>query len=417
MSYRHRYLTLKVDRRSMWHLIVIVAIFCLLCPSINYFFATSIGGYAICALYLLAALSILAAKSNSNIIKNRSILWFAVFVIIYFMIALISSSSVLIYGIIFFAAIGLLSFFSIGDTTNERLINVIYHVSYLSLLIAAVVSLPILFERPGASRILGSIEFEIYGRSDLVRRGLAGFGTIYSMTMFVPVLFYRFHCNKGNKVRFLLAATIAVMSIVVFLSGYTTALLILVVSVFVYLLYKIKTPYKRVLLIILFILLVLGLREYLSLLLGILADNIGSQAVARHLKELSLLFGRSSTINAFDIDRFELMNKSIKAFAKSPLIGTYILGNAEAVGGHSTFFDILGGFGLIGFIPYFAMLSTYYHYIYNRLSTNSAQRMWIVSSILFGILQIVNPVISNYEIVFTYMCVVPCVLFYSEWGK
>ena len=74
--------------------------------------------------------------------------------------------------------------------------------------------------------------------------------------------------------------------------------------------------------------------------------------------------------------------------------------------GHSTYLDLLGGYGIVGFIPYVGFVIAWQKRMFDSLKTKIAMNTWIITSCIYHLFQIVNPIFANYLIIFVYMTVV-----------
>lgn len=253
---------------------------------------------------------------------------------------------------------------------------------------------------PNASRILAadSTAYAVY-----YKYNIGGFNFVYSLVITHPMIICLF--KKKKKLLISLAYS-CLIGACIFLSNYTTASLLFILSCIAYFL-----PYsnraavgkKRIRWIIVFLLVAVWFLP--SLLRYISTFDIFSESATKIQDIANLLQGQGT--NAVDTTfrraKYEL---SIDAFLKYPITGGYIL-ERLTLGGHSFWLDYLGQFGVIGtsFILglYWCIFKSYF-----RLSNKSSTLFFsLVSLLLSFILSILNPGLWIFEIAF----VVPVFLY------
>lgn len=380
------------------------------CAIANYTFSSFFGGYILFGIYMFSfvCLLIFNRRQKNNNFDMKALLAFLSFGLVYFFAIVSSRNTEAIFGIMFFSIAVLYAFGVLYNATNFKMMKYISKIFLISITITVVLSVKVLIGQPGASRILASQNFDVYGRGALLKQGLAGFGITYSLIFLIPVFIYWL---KYIKKKTFLILLLVLLSLNIILSGYTTAFLLTVLAICLYLFTKLN-GYAKFFVVIFSFFLVVFQSYFLPDFFYYIADLFGSEKMSEHLVEIAdILAGKSSI---FDLGRVDLLEQSWEAFLSNPIFGVISSGEISEVGGHSTFFDILGTIGLVGIVPYCMFLRFFHNQVKKQIKNPMAKKIWTIESVIFFALQILNPILSNYEIVYSYMCIVPAILFYIE---
>ena len=179
------------------------------------------------------------------------------------------------------------------------------------------------------------------------KHGVGSFGFFCFTSVFSPmVLLYALE-KKENKLLFIVS--FIVMEIGVFSAGYTLALLISVVGIFLVVFFRMKNLYSRLIVIFIAILLFLFWNDILNILYLILKRlSIGTM----YENKVNDIFGfllEGDSVGSFAA-RQERYVYSLTSIFKYPIFGSYIINDTRAVGYHSSILDTFAAYGwLIGF--------------------------------------------------------------------
>lgn len=374
---------------------------------LNYYFVRAISGTVLCVVYYACLFMTYYCYGDFRIVASHDMAFLMIFLFIYGVISLASGEYVLIYNYVFLLPIVLLSRKSI-DIDEKHFRHFFIAITLFSFFITMVLTLKTLVQYPGASRVLASNSFAQYGLEKYRRMGTGGFDFIYSTVIILPVNFVAIlKLQKGFRMMAVIFFAVAVMAIL--FSGYTTAILLLVLIPILFL----CTANKRNIFIVVVMipLAIWAFREYrvdIADQTYELAGKFGSKAVEGHLIELADILAQKSSVD--DLERVNIYYKSVTAFFTSPLFGTYAIAGTSLVSGHSTLLDILGGGGLLCFVPYIAFLSAFYLHVKKMLHDRWTIAGWNITTVLYVLLQCVNPIFANYLIMFTYMAIAVVIL-------
>lgn len=261
---------------------------------------------------------------------------------------------------------------------NEIVKANIIKMIFIALIIDAIITLRSLGIDPNISRIMatGREELNIYGL-----KGVSGYSIIYSIVIIFPLLIYSLGELK-YKYRIVMGIFTILMLVFLYFAAYTTALIAIIIGLLVYLFLITSKVFKIFILPLLFTLGALLINPYyIYSILKTLSVIINIQAVSVRFSQLADFIFYGDTTGA-GINRLLFYKKSIDAFLKYPLTGITIFDPNYDLSGHSAFLDILGGTGLIGFIPY--ILFIWYSYkisirnVENKNCINAISTCYIV---------------------------------------
>ncbi len=405
---RNKYIKQKNNEIELYCSILLIPL--IFCSIANYKFTSWFGGYILFGVYAFSFMCLLVFNRRQKDVEFeiKAVLAFLCFAFIYLLINLFSYNTDGLFGLAFFLIAVLYAFGVIYNSQNFKMLKYIIVISLISVLISVIFSVIVLIEQPGASRIMASNSFDIYGKGELAARGLAGFGVTYSLIFFIPVIFHYLK-NFRKKANTLLTIVVSLIIVNIVLSGYTIALILCVLAIIMYLFLQMKSN-SKFLCIMALIILMLFQSLFLPDFLYYISELFGSEQMADHIVEIAdILAGKASL---FDLGRVELLKQSWEVFLSNPIYGGQI--NELVTGGHSTFFDVLGATGLMGIIPYCWFLYFFHKQVKKLIQNPVTKKIWTLETILFFSLQTLNPILSNYEIVYAYMGVVPASLFYID---
>ena len=226
------------------------------CTVANYTFASLFGGYILFCVYAFSFICLLIFNRRQKKIAfdMTALLTFLCFEFIYFFAIIFSHNTEAMFGIMFFSIAVLYAFGVVYNSTNFKMMKYISIIFLISIAITVVLSVKVLIGNPGASRVLASQGFDRYGRSELLAQGLGGFGITYSLLFIIPILIYWLKYVKKKAIVIILLSLILLN---IALSGYTTAFLLCILSICLYLFSKLKGHIK-VFAVVIFLLLIIA---------------------------------------------------------------------------------------------------------------------------------------------------------------
>lgn len=256
---------------------------------------------------------------------------------------------------------------------------------------------------PEASRILATAsDNDMSLRSDISKLNIGGFTFIYTLVLWIPLLLGAL--KFWRKWFVVLFSVVASFYLAIYVSEYTTALLLAVLPLLL-LFSKKGLDYKSTrIYALLFIGIVIIVVPLLPSVIQFFDSSIDSHLISARLSEVSDYVSNpqyaSSDSQSDLIARQNLYLRSFSSFLQSPLWGSL---SYSKLGSHSTFFDILGFLGLIGGALYYFLWKNIYVNILKPYKYKPFFGYFYFAFICSIILSIINPFFP----VFFYSFIVP----------
>lgn len=207
----------------------------------------------------------------------------------------------------------------------------------------------------GASRLLATLDNSDPTRQLYASQNIGGFVFIYELVLIVPLIIYMIKKKRMNRA--LGWGLIILLGMTIMSSEYTTALLMYVFSLTLFLIPKI-TKRKIIILVVILVILFIINSLYFADLFEYLGETVQSETLAQRFGELAeLLREGESSADGNATNRMDLYKKSINAFFESGMMGVW---NDGGIGGHSFMFDTMGRYGLIGVFAIIVMYRMIY---------------------------------------------------------
>lgn len=352
----------------------------------NYYFTnifTGIGFYLILFLSFFLISFKLIGVSSSKYHRNMFIAF-----VTWIMIYVISNqffANFMIYRVflgikINFITLGSFQIFSIflvylylENLGKEKNKNQIVKIIIASFIVNAIITLIALQIDPNISKIMATGNLEL-NTNDL--KGVSGYGTIYSIVIALPLLVV----NLTQKKHFVFNLSIISLFIyLVYRSSFFIALFTMVIGLVFLLFLNTSRLFKLFLIpILIFVGIFMFNPIFLYDIFIDIADKIEIYELSARFKQVADFIKYNDDTGAALL-RLSLYRKSIDAFLMYPITGIYLLTPDYTLSGHSAILDILGGSGLIGFVPFIMFLyyslrislsKTNYKYMKNAILTS-----------------------------------------------
>ena len=177
---------------------------------------------------------------------------------------------------------------------------------------------------------------------------------IYSLTILSPLVLYLFKDQPKYRL-FSVIVSVAFLAVIV-KTGFTTALLIYLISLAVLVLphsFSMKDILKTGLL---FLLIILVMAPVVAEVLGFISDSVGSEDVKDRITSLNIFLNHRTVEQGSDFEsRLSLWQQSIEIF-----INSFPFGSLDKYGGHSLIFDNMARYGIIGIMCMIAVFRRTY---------------------------------------------------------
>ncbi len=279
-------------------------------------------------------------------------------------------------------------------------------VSLFCILIGSLNSIFKLLQYPMASRILatGSMESKEYAQM-----GIGGYSYVYASVMIMVSVIYLLKTKKSVSIRYktFLLILYIVNFIFIIKASYTIAIIFAIFLSAISLI-SFKNLKWLMLIGVISSVLIIIFRAQVGYFLIIIANNL-PQGLASYGKILDFAQGlTSNNFGSETINRLDLYMKSVNCFFNSPLFGRIWSNNTEyAIGNHSTWFDLLGAFGLIGSLPIFIFIILKFKNMIKLWNHNDYGNYIVIILLYVSIFGFINPIISAYEFGFILFLLVP----------
>ena len=251
---------------------------------------------------------------------------------------------------------------------------------------------------PGASRLMATLKATDTQFIRLASLNIGSFSFIYELVLVAPLLIYFAKTKRIHP----LASVIAfvALTLIILKTEYTTALMIFLISMVLFLMKKL-TAKKIVVLLVVALLILFVFAGIIAEFLDWFADIVPSDTLGARFKYISAtLRGEELGDTTTSGDRLAIYEKSLNIIAKTNLMGNW---SKEGISGHSLIFDTIAQYGLVGILIIMTMYSAVYRLaLYpNRKKDYYPYLLWIFFVAI--LLAVLNPKTN----LFIFICVVP----------
>lgn len=254
----------------------------------------------------------------------------------------------------------------------------------------------------GCISIYSAVRMDPYAIRYASERGFSNvvdFNQLYGLTLYA-VSMSLFLIAYGLKKHISVLIATIVMSLCVYFSLFSTAILLLLMGIVIGVLVNSYRKEKRNIIylcffVLIFILVIMLFSNQISEFIYNLTDGLNWIVRDRIRSVVDSFLGTDHGINYSYDRRNELAGYSINSFLQNPLFGVgYDTYGYGVIGCHQEWQDMLGVFGLIGtsivLLVFFHMIK----FIWNATENSVDRTAFIVSLILFFALGFVNPCLS-----------------------
>ncbi len=240
-----------------------------------------------------------------------------------------------------------LFYFGYKDTDRFRMIA---RFAITCFLVVAAITVIRLIQDPRAAR--DAYTSWNQGSTDGIRK-IGTYGFIMASSILAPTFLIKF-TEAGGRHKLAYGLCFVLLGATVFLSGYSTAVIILVASVTSFFMIR-KHPEKALLILLVWtpILIFLVFQfagPILELLMKIFRYNTEYMNRLSELYRNLVLKEESAYDNSDMVRRMNRYSKSIREIIRNPIFGAATMRGTYKGGGHSEFLDTLGRYGLLTFI-------------------------------------------------------------------
>src|SRR5699024_8139284 len=272
----------------------------------------------------------------------------------------------------------------------------------ISLGVTSITTLIGLSSIPNAARILTSSSNQDFADNVLYAKNIGGFDFIYGLIVLVPSIigYLILHSNVKSKFTKALFSLFTILIVFVVLNAsFTIAIFVLLFSIMIGFLSKLRSRNIIIITIVGSIFILLIPNDTLGLYSKELSQNIDNTYVSERFNDIgNHLLG---TINSsrYLSSRLILYELSYDTFKSNPLgIGSYYYVNGVGIGYHSQLLDDLARYGIFALLFYIFFFYTYYRYIDCQWKKLNFNVNFLGSVSVFLLISIINPIFSSQTI-------------------
>lgn len=231
---------------------------------------------------------------------------------------------------------------------NSMGIKFIVCSALISMILTNIITFIALEQNTDICRILATTKGNLlYGSKAF---GIASYSLIYSYVFVEIILFYFIIRCKSSRFIKLASIIILLFNLIILLKAKFVISYILLAMGIVLVLLKIDSLKKFLLLFLISLIIIISILPFIQQGCEWIAQKVNSDILKSRFSEISLMLENKNIENTEDIKaRINVYQKSLQIFIQNPLTGLVFEADPEsAIGGHSTIFDMLAKYGIIG---------------------------------------------------------------------
>lgn len=257
---------------------------------------------------------------------------------------------------------------------------------YVSFLVTTITTITGNMLFPHASRMMAT---GMADNPDLLnqyyRYNIGGFDFIYSVALLIPIMVYIIKNYRKYRYPLLLLVFTSVYSI--YISEYTTALLISLLGLSCLLMSSTITKYHLKLYFIAIAIFALFFYTVIPVILNAIADMLGSDEISVRLHDISdMILGKDIGTDSDIATRQNIYMNSFMGFLENPIVGIQ-----EDRGGHSFVLGVMCYWGFFGLFMLFYMLRNMRNLFFKPFANTPIYGHICIFYILYLIVLTLNP--------------------------
>ena len=304
-----------------------------------------------------------------------------------------------------------LALYCIGGESRQFAKALVF-ISFGALLFEMVASFVVLERNPGIIRGLYSMakEEDISLMYEYYRLGIVDYHMAHALPVLIPPLICRFRENE-LKGKIVFAMLIVACIVLTWLSESSTALMLIILMVFLGLLVRVNDSFKKQMTIIslmaLFTIVLLSSENVLTGVFSAVETFVGEESIySDKIEEIRLSLLENQTTGDLE-SRFAKYQRSLDLFE-----GSILFGSNQMPGRHSALLDKLASFGLVGFIPLILFFFFQINVIWRGITAK--RRIYYLECVIAAFLMLLFKGMWVWPIFMSLFLLAPCLLTMGE---
>lgn len=225
---------------------------------------------------------------------------------------------------------------------------------------------------------------------------IANFGIIYGSSIILSYLLVKISNKVEKRIIKLINSFIFILFLIcIFNSAYSIAISAALIGIVCCFILKIKRNYIKYFLVtaVVIVVLLAYLGGTIESILMYLAEFVPISAVSQRLEEMSIFLGTGKFMET--TGRLKLYKSAIELIFRHPITGNIVWNFDVVLSGHSTTLDIIGGCGLLIFIPFVKFISEITKYQLKMFNDYRMQSAIVATTIAFWLVATLNPIFAS----------------------
>ncbi len=288
--------------------------------------------------------------------------------------------------------------FLICKKQYEKL-KILSYITIIGLTITAITTYLGVLLFPEIARTLAAVsesDTEIIAIS--TQMNIGGFDIVYCVVLALPLYFILIEHFANGKVlveKGLKILVVLLIGMFVLKTQYTTAVLLLFLSVFLIIIFRKVSIKGMIILAFLIVLMFESFSDDLVNGLNHTAEIVNSESISMRLEELADSINAGAVSGEDITERSKVYKKSVDIFLANPIIGSWHIEGVSSVGGHSTVLDLLAYTGSIGGLFIVYTIYKVERYLLGTMKSDINGKYIQIFLMNFFVLSVLNPIISG----------------------
>ncbi len=336
-------------------LLIIIVLAYIIAPFISRFISTVLTTYFYMLLVLVLVFLVFFVKGNKS--ANDCFFLLLPFLCWKGLMFLLPKDNLIIwaYGSLLDVLPLLIGYYFVNYVEKSDKLEFFAKLLFILFLITGITTVLGCIQYPDAARYMATVEDSSEAKAVLYTwYNIGGYSFVYMLVLLHPVLILAYKKQRIKKTTAIFGS-VAIVTVTIF-SAYATALLLSLLSCFLYFFKKNLSMQALWVWLLGGVILIIFFDALFSDVLLWLSSIIKNDVIAYRLEALA---GGKAGIEGSEDNRIALYEASLNTFLRNPILGTCLSGGG-GIGGHSFILDFMAQFGIIGIVILFFMYRIIY---------------------------------------------------------